>query len=174
MKTREPNEICFPALTSLVFRAFHRLHFLPCFLLVTRCLPCLLDMFSGYPALATRTLFSRANTWFPVDPCLSLANKCFLCFTPNVVVSCFDWLFFFSSNVFRLVLNQIGFSSEIELRPLLTFSCIFSRWKLMSIKTMTKRSELSQKRINVWQKPRRKTLPTKKRRWPCLNRELAS
>lgn len=39
---------------------------------------------------------------------------------------------------------------------------------------MTKRSERSQRLTNVWQKPRRKTLPTKKRRWPSLNRELAS
>ena len=38
---------------------------------------------------------------------------------------------------------------------------------------MTKRSERSQRLTNVWQKPRRKTLPTKKRRWPSLNRELA-
>lgn len=44
----------------------------------------------------------------------------------------------------------------------------------MSIKTTTKRSERSRRRTNVWQKPRRKTLPTKKRRWPSLNRGLAS
>ena len=44
----------------------------------------------------------------------------------------------------------------------------------MSIKTMTKHWERSQRHINVWQKPKRKTLPTKKRRSPFWNRELAS
>jgi len=44
----------------------------------------------------------------------------------------------------------------------------------MSIKTMTKRWERSQRHINVWQKPKRRTPPTKKRRSPFWNRELAS
>lgn len=108
---------CFSALsTGYIFsRAFDWLHVVCHYSLHT---------ISGFPAFATNVcnsyIIAGANSWLPVDPCLSLANKCFLRFAPKVFVSCFDWLFFFSR-----ALYLIAFSSEIKLRPILTFSCIF-------------------------------------------------
>lgn len=69
-------------------------------------------MFSDFPrspsAFATGNIFSRANSGLRVDPCLSLANKCFLRLAPRAFALSFDRLFFFLEHC-----NNFGFSDKI-------------------------------------------------------------
>ena len=76
-------------------------------------------------ALTVNSYFSRAflpvYTFSPaLLTCYTLFATIYVFWISRTHHPCFDWLFFFLEHC-----NQIGFSSEIKLRPILTCSCIF-------------------------------------------------